>query len=79
MSFNNRTAEREAYPHAVVLGCIERIEEPIDSIGNEADTGVPHNEPHAFVIVALRFDQQLSRPVVDVRALRPKRYVSDSR
>jgi len=66
MSFDNRTADRKPNPHTVVLGCVERFEEPLGGIGSETNTRVLHGELDVFAIVDFRFDQQLSRPVFDI-------------
>ena len=65
MGFNNRTADGKSDPHSIILGCIERFKEPIGSIGSETNTGVLNRELDAFIIPAFRFNQQLSRPVVN--------------
>jgi hypothetical protein len=55
MGFNNRTADRKSNPHAVVLCCVERFKEPVDSIGSVTDSGVLHGQLNVLATAAISF------------------------
>src|SRR5258708_1101653 len=38
--FHDRTADRQAHPNAVRLGCVERAEQPVQILGLNTDAGI---------------------------------------
>src|SRR5580704_581893 len=63
MCLDNGSADREPNAHTVVLRTVERFEEPIGVIGNEADAGILHDKPNVLATIPFCLNEQLPRSV----------------
>lgn len=63
MALDDRPADREANPHAVRLGGVEGLEQPLGGARIETRSGVSHVQPDAATGVESRFDDDGSGPI----------------
>ena len=65
MTLNNGATDGEPDSHTVILGGVERFEEPVRSLRVEPDSRILHRQPYMIVFVPFSFNQQLPRTIVD--------------
>ena len=65
MALDNRSANRYAYSHTIILRCIEGFEKSVYSLRVQTDSRIFHAKPHTIAFASFGSDQQLPRTVVD--------------
>src|SRR6266850_6653757 len=65
VSFNDRTADREAHTHAAGFGGEEGVEQSVRVLGGDSDAAIRHTYKHLLFLVVARSDHQLARPIRD--------------
>src|SRR3954470_17068070 len=65
MALDDGPTDRQADPHAVGLGRVERLEEPIHLDRVEPHSDVFHAQPHVVVFASGGPDQHMSWSIVD--------------
>jgi len=58
----NRSADRQAHPHAIGLGAEDQIENPIDVLSAYSCAGIRHGDSYAAVAVQLGLQQRTRAP-----------------
>src|SRR5262245_54912484 len=62
MRFNDRTADRQPHPQPARFGRVERLEQPLNALGSQARTRIPHRDEHSFRVGFRSADEQIPRP-----------------
>src|SRR5215475_9339921 len=61
MRFNDRTADRQPHPQPARFGRVERLEQPLNALGSQPRTRIPHRDEHSFRVGFRSADEQIPR------------------
>src|SRR5271167_4712939 len=65
MTLDDGPADRESDSHTVILGGVERFEEPVRSLRVKPDSRILYRQAHMIVFIPFSSNQQLPRTIVD--------------
>jgi hypothetical protein len=65
MSLDDGAADGKSDSHAVVLSCVESLEQPLRSLRLESDPRIFHAKAHPVSVVSFGSDEQLPRAIFD--------------
>src|SRR5271166_5430765 len=65
MTLDNGATDGESDSHTVILGGVERLEEPVDCLRGKSDSRILHHQTHMTVFVFFGSNQQLPRTIVN--------------